>query len=516
MYMEGVSMEQIVNVQMLNQLLLTLLLIIPIVLISRTVVSGTRYSPILIIVIFGLGMGLALIKGNVATPGLPEFPIIILLSKVTITALIASFFVGGQELRRILTRRKSENDDTVVNSDEEVMLGTKRTQFVFIVRAFFILVGIEGLKRLLMGVSAEDQLAKFYPIIAYIGIAGAIILIDYKATVKNKSQYIRKGVIEIAGIVAVLAISTLISQWIKPLIALPQIFFAMIISAGLGALLSKWKFGPTLRSMLFAGIPVVLAANFVVGGSQIIEAFSLTEMRAVMAYGLFGQLLWMFGGLTLLILIGKANHVRNLAPGMAGSLSHSGLTGACTAGDLGAEAAVRAPIMINIPFFGHIFVFSILAASASRGVLYAGWVGLLVLVGIGITILSLRTLKKSNGDESKEVKGLMQFSFGFQIVAVFGSFFLLWLSGMSINDSAMATSSAISHFGLFAAVQGGMFGTQAAAMIPFIFAMPFLIHPFVFGTFGKAVTAGGKMPVKVVYILAGLGVLGVLYALIFA
>ncbi len=510
------TLEQIVNVQMLNQLLLTLLLIIPIIFISRAVVAGTKYSPILIIVIFGLGMGLALVKGNVATPGLPEFPIITLISKVTITALIVSFFVGGQELRRIFSNRPLLKDEMVVPSDEEVMLGTKRTQFVFIVRAFFILIGIEGLKRLILGVSGDDQLAKFYPIIAYIGIAGAIILIDYKATVKNKPQYIRKGVFEIAVIVVILIVSTLIAQWVKPLIGLPQIFFSMIISAGLGAIFTNWKFGPTIRSLLFAGIPVVLAANFIVGGSQILEAIKLTEMRSVMAFGLFGQLLWMFGGLTILILIGKANHVRNLAPGMAGSLSHSGLTGACTAGDLGVEAATRAPIMINIPFFGHIFVFSILAASASRGELYAGWVGAIVLVGIGITILALSTLRKSNGSESKEIKGLMQFSFGFQIVAVFGSFFLLWLGGMPINDSAMAASSAISHFGLFAAVQGGMFGGQAATMIPFIFAMPFLIHPFVFGTFGKAVSADGKMPSKIVYILAGIGVAGVLFALFFA
>ena len=147
-------LEQIVNVQILNQLLLTLLLILPIVFISRTVVAGTRYSPILIIVIFGLGMGLALVKGNVATIGIPEFPVVMLLSKVTITALTASFFVGGQELRRILTRQPLAGDDMVVPSDEEIMLGTKRTQFVFIVRAFFILMGIEGIKRLLLGVSA--------------------------------------------------------------------------------------------------------------------------------------------------------------------------------------------------------------------------------------------------------------------------------------------------------------------------------------------------------------------------
>lgn len=102
-------MEQFVNIQMLNQFWLTLLLLIPIILISRTVVAGTRYSPILIIVIFGLAMGLILVKSNVATPGLPEFPIVDLMSKVTVTALIVSFFVGGQELKKILMHEKIRN-----------------------------------------------------------------------------------------------------------------------------------------------------------------------------------------------------------------------------------------------------------------------------------------------------------------------------------------------------------------------------------------------------------------------
>ncbi|GIM28391.1 hypothetical protein CPJCM30710_10570 [Clostridium polyendosporum] len=506
--------EQIVNVQMLNQLWLTLLLLIPIVLIARTVVAGTRYSPILIIVIFGLSMGLALVKGNVATPGLREFPIVDLMSKVTITALIASFFVGGQELKKILTNQKLESEDMIVPSDEEIILGTKRTQLVFIIRSFFILIGIEGIKRIILGVPSGDQLAKFYPIIAYIGIAGSIILIDYKATINNKSKYIRKGIYEIFAIILILIVSANIALWVKPIIALPQIFFAMIISAGLGAILSDWKFGPTLRSLLFAGIPVVLAANFMVGGSQILEAFKLTEMKPVLAFGLFGQVFWMFGGLTVLILLGKANHVRNLAPGVAGSLSHSGLTGACTAGDLGPDAASRAPIMINIPFFGHIFVFSILAASAARGSLLVGWILPLVAFGIVLTAISLKTLRNAKGEESAEVKGLMQYSFGMQVIAVFGSFLMLHFSGMPINDAAMATSSGISHFGLFAAVQGGMFGAQAAAMIPFIFAMPFLVHPFVFGIFGKAVENDGVMPAKVVYTLGAVGVIGVLSALI--
>ncbi|MDV7400122.1 hypothetical protein RZS08_52390, partial [Arthrospira platensis SPKY1] len=107
--------------------------------------------------------------------------------------------------------------------------------------------------------------------------------------------------------------------------------------------------------------------NFIIGGSRISEAFGLSGMNAVLAYGFFGQLFWMFGGIALLILFGKTVAIANIGPGMAGALSHAGLTGACTAGDLGDSASKRAPIMINIPFFGHVFVFSILAMSVERG-----------------------------------------------------------------------------------------------------------------------------------------------------
>lgn len=317
-------------------------------------------------------------------------------------------------------------------------------------------------------------------------------------------------------IVGILVLSHHIAVLIKPVIALPQIFFAMIISATLGVIFSSWVMGPTGRSLLFAGIPVVLAANFMIGGSRIAEAFKLEGMAPVMAYGFFGQLFWMFGGLALLIFLGNANHVRNLAPGMAGSLSHSGLTGACTAGDLGSEAAARAPIMINVPFFGHIFVFTILAISVQRGQLLVLPSLIVAIIGIALTAWSLKTLKNSNGKESEEVKGLMQFSFGWQITAVFGGFVMLHLSGMDISNAGMAKSSAISHFGLFAALQGGMFGAQSASLIPFIFAMPFLVHPLVFGMFGAAMEKDGEMPKNIVLGLAIAGVIGVLYSLMFA
>jgi hypothetical protein len=44
--------------------------------------------------------------------------------------------------------------------------------------------------------------------------------------------------------------------------------------------------------------------------------------------------------------------------------------------------------------------------------------------------------------------------------------------------------------------------------------MPFLIHPLVFGMFGKAMSDGGKMPKKAVAVLAILGIIGVLFSLI--
>lgn len=507
--------NQMANAHILNQFWLTFLMVISMVLVSRTFVAGTRYSPILIIVVFGLLMGMILVNTGMATPGLPEFPIVDLGSKVTITALVASFFVGGQEIRKLISRRVINTEDLVTQSADEIFLGTKFTQFMFLIRAFFILIGLESLKRAIVGHTTGEPLDQFYPILGYLGLVVSIILIDYRAKITNRSLYIRKGIVETAMILSVLILAYYLAQWIRPMIALPEIFFAMIISVTLGMLFSDWRFGPTIRSLLFAGIPVVLAANFMVGGSRIFEAFGLEGMTAVLSFGFFGQLLWMFGGLSILIWFARSNRIRNLAPGMAGSLSHSGLTGACTAGDFGIEPAVRAPIMINIPFIGHIFVFSILAASVETGRLLLGWALPVAAAGVVFTILAVRTLRKANNQDAAEIKGLMLFSIGWQLTAVFGGFLILTASGMPLSDAVMANSSAISHFGLFAAIQGGMFGAQAAGMIAFVFAMPFLVHPFVFWIFGKTMENNDRMPEKIVYSLTAIGLAGILWALVF-
>jgi len=510
--MEDILM-QLSKMQVFNQFWLSIFLLIPLVLISRTVVAGTKYSPILLVVVFGLIMGYILVSGGVSVPGLPEYQMINILSRATIIPLIASFFVGGQELRKVFSKIKINSDDFVVPCDEEISVGTSRTQLVYIARTFFLLVGIEAAYKLLAG-AESGGLLKYYPLYAYIGLVCAVILIDYKAKFQNKRLYVKKGIVEMGIIIIILTLSFHIAEWIRPIIGLPQIFFAMLITCTLGAIMYKWDFGPTIKSLLFAGLPVVLAGNFIIGGSRMSEAFSISGMNSVLAFGFFGQILWMFGGIALMMIFAKTANVRNLAPGLAGGLSHAGLTGACTAGDLGKTAAVRAPIMINVPFTAHIFVFSILAVSAAREYLTIIPALIVFAVGVVLTAWSLKTLRKANGDDNKEIFGLMKFSLGWQLTAIFSGFILLSIFGMSLNNVAVSVTSSLSHFGLFAATQGGMFGNEVAEMLPFIFAMPFLVHPFVFFLFGKTMSRGGEMPKIPVFILAGIGVLGVIFSLI--
>ena len=505
--------EQMTKLEVLNQVGLALFLLIPLILIARTVVAGTHYSPILIIVVFGLSMGYILFATGVSEPGLPGFPIIGLISGTVVIVLTGVFFAGGQELRKLFGGTKMEPDQTFIPSEEEAIVGTKRTQMVSIIRTFFLLLGIGASIRLTMG-DDGGCLSPYYPIIAYIGLLGGLIIIDLKDTIANKSSYIRKGAVEIAGILGLLIFTDYMSSWMKIILPLPQIFFVMIFSLTLGWFFYKWRFGPTIRALLFAGIPLALAGVFVVGGSRIAEAFAIVGMGPVIAYGFFGQVLWMFGGIALLMFFGRTYHVSSLGPGMAGALSHAGLTGACTGGDLGQVAATRAPIMINIPFFGHLILFPILAMSIERGELMVLPTIAAALVGVIITALSLRTLKNANGDDRQEVKGLMQFSLGWQFCAIFGGLVLLHLSGMPLAHAVMAKSSGVSHFGLFAATHGGMFGPEAAGLITFIFAMPFLVHPLVFFMFGQGMEKKGKMPTIPVYVLGGLGIVGVICALL--
>ncbi|MGF1739294.1 hypothetical protein [Photobacterium satsumensis] len=504
-------MEQVSHLFAFNHFIIAIAALTIMVLVARTLVAGTKYSSLLVIVVFGLALGSLLVHSGMATPGLEQFPVVALIGQTTVIALIASFFVGGQEIRRLLSKQDFDEEcDFFAPSAQEVVLGTSSTQLTYIIRAFLLLIGIQTADALISDRTSDFAMGESFLLLSYICLALAFILIDRKAVISNKAQYIRKGLFEVIAIIVVLNFSLMLSTAISSIIGLPQIFFAMILSSGLGAALPKWKHGPTMNALLFAGIPLVLSGSFLVGGSHMVEAFGIPGLQSVIVYGFSGQIFWMFGGLALLIFVGKSNHLRNLAPGLAGGLSHSGLTGACTAGDFGRTAASRAPIMINIPFAGHIFVFTILAASAERGALMVGWTLPLILAGAAFVILALKSLRSAQGCEKTEVKGLMLFSLGWQIMAVFGSFTLLSVAGMSLEHASMSAASGLSHFGLFAAVQEGMFGATAASLITFTFAMTFLVHPFVFAMFGKAAESNGKMAEKAVTVLASAGLIGVI------
>lgn len=496
----------------LNQFWLTLLVLVPVVLVARAVVAGSCYSPILIVVVFGLSLGALLVATGAGTPGLPDLYLLNMLARATVIALAASFFVGGQELRRLFGGVVVAADRSVVLNRSEVILGTGRSQLFFIVRVFFVLLGVDATVRVLLGTGGEK--AEILPLLAYLGLVFATIVIDPSAQVDNKRRYLGKGALELLLLIMALTAASIIAARVREVVAFPPIFFVMLMATTLGWLCPRWTHGPALRALLFGGVPVVLAANFVVGGSLLLHALSIEGMSPVLAYGFFGQLMWMFGGISLLMWLGGTAAVRNLAPGMAGALSHAGLTGACTAGDMGEVAQHRAPIMIAVPFFGHVFLFTILALSLQAGQLLL-WPTLVVaLAGVALAGWSFRHLRRSAGEDRAEVKALMMFSFGWQLTALFGS--LLLLSVLPLPHAAMATSSALSHFGLFAALQGGLFGAEAAILIAFVFAMPFLVHPFVFFMFGRAMAQGGEMPRLPAYLLAGLGVLGALLGVAFS
>lgn len=140
---------------------------------------------------------------------------------------------------------------------------------------------------------------------------------------------------------------------------------------------------------------------------------------------------------------------------------------------------------------------------------------IMAIIGFGLLILGLKNIKKPDNDDKKEMAALLQFGFGWQLIAIFGGLIMLSFSSMNLDFAAMAKASAISHFGLFAAIQEGMFGAEAAGLITFTFSMTFLVHPFVFFMFGKAMENNEEMPKLPVYILSIVGFIGIVGSIIF-
>jgi hypothetical protein len=505
-------MDIINTLLVFDQFWLTVFLLIPMILVSRMIVAGTKYSPILFVVVLGLALGFILNAAGVVEPGMPTLPMAEMVSGAAVLALIPTIFSGGQALRKTFGKIDFEPEVLEIPSTSKAFVGTTLNQLISIVRALFLVIGIASLARVVLG-AQSNTFSAYYALFAFVGIACATLLVDPKAIIAKERLYLKKGIIELLMIAVILVISSLLTSWVGPFIALPQIFFAMIMAIPLGAVFYKWSFGPTVKSLLFTGLPVVLSANFLIGGSRLSQVAELPGMTPVLAFGFFGQLFWLFGGVSLLMLLAKTTKVRNLAPAIAGGLSHSGLTGACTAGDFGPEAAARAPITVNMPFVAHPFIFGILAVSAAAGALAMIPSLVMVAVGVALVLYATKKLKAANGDDAKEVASITTFAQGWTFTAVFGGMTLLSAFGMSMEYMALGVTSSLSHFGLFAATQGGMFGQHAADLLPMIFAMPFLVHPFVFYFFGKAMDNNNEMPKKPVFILGLIGLAGIVFTL---
>ena len=79
----------------LNQFWLTLLVLVPVVLVARAVVAGSRYSPILIIVVFGLSLGALLVATRAGAPGLPDFYLLGMLTGSALFAVLRAWLKGA-------------------------------------------------------------------------------------------------------------------------------------------------------------------------------------------------------------------------------------------------------------------------------------------------------------------------------------------------------------------------------------------------------------------------------------
>ena len=504
--------------EFISQFLFSLVLTLLLLLVSRAVVAQTRYSSVIIVIVFALGMGVVLTRSGLTTAGIPELPLLNLLSRSTLIALIPIFFIGGQELRKIFGDIPYIKDEINTPSKIEVFYGTTTSQLTLLTRSFFLLIGIAGIKGLLLGYPANDPLARFYPLIGYISLISSLVIIDSKAIVQCRRQYVQRGIVEIFLILAIMIVANSLSVWQGNTISLPEILFIVMISTMLGGTMYSWQSGATFRALFYGGLPVALTASFIIGGSWMEGAFvSFDEIDrsfiGILTYGFFGQLFWIFGGMSLLIYIGHNRHIRNIVAGLSGALSHIGLLAAATAHEMGSIARTRAPIMTIITIFSYLLVTIVdrISLGSPHRIIIASI--LVILFGILITARSLWILKQSEDLETDEVRAIMLFSFGWQVIAIFSGILLLQIIEIKADFGTLAYSPSLSHIGLFAIFQEGMIHNMAGNITPFVYAMPFLAHPILFWVLGHAMNNRESLSTvasRITLTLACLGLTGII------
>lgn len=486
--------------EFLSQFLFSLSLILLLLLASRALVARTNYSSVLILVVSALGMGVLLTRSGITSVGIPELPLLSLLSRGTLIALIPIFFVGGQQLRKIFGEIPHVPEEINLPSKVEVFYGTTTSQLTMISRAFFLLLGITGTEEFLIGYPANDPLGQFYPLIGYISLMTALVMVDSKAIIHNRRAYVQRGIIEFVLILAIIIAANSLAFWQGNTIALPEILFIVMISTSLGSVMHSWQSGVTFQALFYAGLPVALAANFVIGGSWLEEGFMMIEqftptLLAVLIYGFLGQFFWLFGALALMIYVGRNREVRNLATGLSGSLAHINLLAAATANEMGAIAIKRAPIMTIITIFSYLLVTIVDRISLGSPTRIIVISAIIIFLGALITIKSLQILKQSESLESDEVRAMMLFSFGWQVIALFSGILLLHAVVIQTDYGLLTYSANLSHIGLFALFQEHWLSGEIKKTVPFIYAMPLIAQPFLFWVFGYAINRGETLTI---------------------
>lgn len=484
------------------------------ILIARAVVARTDYSSVLILIVFGLAMGIVLTRSGITTPGIPELPLIDLINRSSVIALVVIFFNGGRELRKIFGDVPLPREEILAPSHREVFYGTNSSHLTLLIRSFFLLIGISGISRLLLGMSPDDPLQHYYPLMGYVSLIIALVLIDTKAIVQSRRHYIQRGIIEIFLLLGILIAANSLTLWQGNTIELPEILFIIILSSALGASMYNWQLGATFNALLFGGLPLVLTANFIVGGSLLEDSISKagefdTSFIAALLYGFVGQLFWLFGGMSLIIWFGKNRYMRNLISGISGGLSHTGLLAASTAGEFGKMTAVRAAILSIISLFSYLFVTIIARLSMGRPIRIVVLTVLVILLGLAITAWSLKLLRRAENLESEEIRALMLFSFGWQMLALFGGVLIFQTFNIDASYGDTVQSANLSHLGLFAILQEGTTNGISGRLMPFIHAMPLLAYPILFWLFGNTINNQGKISTAAVRVISLLSVAGI-------
>ncbi len=97
------------------------------------------------------------------------------------------FFCWSTRNQKVNIGKGLDKTHIVVPLDYEIFMGTKFTQFMFLIRPFFVLIKIESMKRFVIAYNNNEPLGNFCQLLGYLRLARSVILIDYRTKITNKA-----------------------------------------------------------------------------------------------------------------------------------------------------------------------------------------------------------------------------------------------------------------------------------------------------------------------------------------